>query len=104
MVVFQSTIELPQVAVVGSQSSGKSSILETLVARDFLPRGSDICIHRPLVLHLLQTKRKPDGSKEKYEEFLHLPSKRFYDFNEIQREIQIFLDFIYYCTCFVFRY
>ncbi|KAE8668256.1 Dynamin-related protein 3B [Hibiscus syriacus] len=38
----QSTIELPQVAVVGSQSSGKSSVLEALVGRDFLPRGSDI--------------------------------------------------------------
>ncbi|GMQ01461.1 hypothetical protein CsSME_00048105 [Camellia sinensis var. sinensis] len=84
----QSTIELPQVAVVGSQSSGKSSVLEALVGRDFLPRGSDICTRRPLVLQLLQTKRKPDGSEEEYGEFLHLPSKRFYDFNEIRREIQ----------------
>ncbi|THG03110.1 hypothetical protein TEA_001286 [Camellia sinensis var. sinensis] len=99
----QSTIELPQVAVVGSQSSGKSSVLEALVGRDFLPRGSDICTRRPLVLQLLQTKRKPDGSEEEYGEFLHLPSKRFYDFNEIRREIQVFFDFIYYCACFVFE-
>ncbi|XVF67295.1 hypothetical protein PTKIN_Ptkin10aG0109600 [Pterospermum kingtungense] len=84
----QSTIELPQVAVVGSQSSGKSSVLEALVGRDFLPRGSDICTRRPLVLQLLQTKRKPDGSEEEYGEFLHLPGKRFYDFSEIRREIQ----------------
>ncbi|KAK8568293.1 hypothetical protein V6N13_106229 [Hibiscus sabdariffa] len=84
----QSTIELPQVAVVGSQSSGKSSVLESLVGRDFLPRGSDICTRRPLVLQLLQTKRKPDGSEEEYGEFLHLPGKRFYDFSEIRREIQ----------------
>ncbi|CAL5434674.1 unnamed protein product [Camellia sinensis] len=66
----------------------KSSVLEALVGRDFLPRGSDICTRRPLVLQLLQTKRKPDGSEEEYGEFLHLPSKRFYDFNEIRREIQ----------------
>ncbi|XP_075110856.1 dynamin-related protein 3A [Nicotiana tabacum] len=84
----QSTIELPQVAVVGSQSSGKSSVLEALVGRDFLPRGSDICTRRPLVLQLIQTKRKPDGTEEEWGEFLHLPGKRFFDFNEIRREIQ----------------
>ncbi|KAG4195662.1 hypothetical protein ERO13_A06G130000v2 [Gossypium hirsutum] len=75
-------------AVVGSKSSGKSSVLESIVGRDFLPRGSDICIHRPLVLQFLQTKCKPDGSDEEYGEFLHLPGKRFYDFSEIRREIQ----------------
>ncbi|XP_057496425.1 dynamin-related protein 3A-like [Actinidia eriantha] len=84
----QSTIELPQVAVVGSQSSGKSSVLESLVGRDFLPRGSDICTRRPLVLQLLQTKRKDDGSEEEYGEFLHFPGKRFHDFIEIRKEIQ----------------
>ncbi|KAI8019096.1 Dynamin-related protein 1E [Camellia lanceoleosa] len=31
---------LPSVAVVGGQSSGKSSVLESIVGRDFLPRGS----------------------------------------------------------------
>ena len=51
-------LDLPQVAVVGSQSSGKSSVLESLVGRDFLPRGPDICTRRPLVLQLvsLQTR------------------------------------------------
>ncbi|MCL7034211.1 hypothetical protein MKW94_030674 [Papaver nudicaule] len=84
-----STIELPQVAVVGSQSSGKSSVLEALVGRDFLPRGSDICTRRPLVLQLLQTKRKSDGgADEEYGEFLHLPKKKFFDFSDIRREIQ----------------
>ncbi|KAF8377401.1 hypothetical protein HHK36_030778 [Tetracentron sinense] len=83
-----STIVLPQVAVVGSQSSGKSSVLEALVGRDFLPRGSEICTRRPLVLQLLQTKRKPDGTEEEYGEFLHLPKKKFYNFSEIRWEIQ----------------
>ncbi|KAI5313749.1 PREDICTED: dynamin-related [Prunus dulcis] len=85
----QSTIELPQVAVVGSQSSGKSSVLEALVGRDFLPRGSEICTRRPLVLQLLQTKRNPDGTDEEYGEFLHVPGRRFHDFSEIRREIQL---------------
>jgi hypothetical protein len=47
-------IPLPQVAVVGSQSSGKSSVLEALVGRDFLPRGPEICTRRPLVLQLVK--------------------------------------------------
>ncbi|KAG5548430.1 hypothetical protein RHGRI_013949 [Rhododendron griersonianum] len=85
----RSTMELPQVAVVGSQSSGKSSVLESLVGRDFLPRGSDICTRMPLVLQLLQTNRNySGGSVEEYGEFLHLPGKRFYDFAEIRKEIQ----------------
>ncbi|CAF1218806.1 unnamed protein product, partial [Rotaria sordida] len=33
------TLTLPQIAVVGSQSAGKSSVLENIVGRDFLPRG-----------------------------------------------------------------
>ncbi|CAN7032399.1 unnamed protein product [Brassica rapa subsp. trilocularis] len=86
----QSSIELPQVAVVGSQSSGKSSVLEALVGRDFLPRGNDICTRRPLVLQLLQTKSKSNGgSDEEWGEFLHLPNnRRIYDFSEIRREIE----------------
>lgn len=46
----QSPIDLPQIAVIGSQSSGKSSVLENIVGKDFLPRGSGIVTRRPLVL------------------------------------------------------
>jgi len=35
------------------QSSGKSSVLENLVGRDFLPRGSGIVTRRPLLLQLI---------------------------------------------------
>jgi dynamin 1-like protein len=48
-------VDLPQIVVVGSQSSGKSSVLETIVGRDFLPRGSGIVTRRPLVLQLIHT-------------------------------------------------
>ncbi|EOA29925.1 hypothetical protein CARUB_v10013019mg [Capsella rubella] len=86
----QSSIKLPQVAVVGSQSSGKSSVLEALVGRDFLPRGNDICTRRPLLLQLVQTKpRSEGGSDEEWGEFLHHEvGKRIYDFSEIRREIE----------------
>ncbi|XP_078167811.1 dynamin-related protein 3A-like [Carex rostrata] len=83
-----STIDLPQVAVVGSQSSGKSSVLEALVGRDFLPRGSDICTRRPLVLQLVHCPQKTDGQGDEWGEFLHLPGKRFFDFQEIKKEIE----------------
>ena len=35
----QNPVDLPQITVIGSQSSGKSSCLENIVGRDFLPRG-----------------------------------------------------------------
>ncbi|KAM7459612.1 hypothetical protein LguiA_036606 [Lonicera macranthoides] len=88
-----SEIQLPQVAVIGSQSSGKSSVLEALVGRDFLPRGSGICTRRPLVLQLenrplVQSDCNDDGLELEWGEFRHLPQKRFYDFSQIRREIQ----------------
>uniref|UniRef100_A0A8C1EWD8 Si:dkey-32e23.4 n=2 Tax=Cyprinus carpio carpio TaxID=630221 RepID=A0A8C1EWD8_CYPCA len=56
-------IQLPQIVVVGSQSSGKSSVLESLVGRDFLPRGSGIVTRRPLVLQLVNV--PPLGERRK---------------------------------------
>ncbi|KAG6680058.1 hypothetical protein I3842_13G020700 [Carya illinoinensis] len=75
---------LPSVAVVGGQSSGKSSVLESIVGRDFLPRGSGIVTRRPLVLQLHKTE---DGSQE-YAEFLHLVRRKFTDFSLVRKEIQ----------------
>ena len=46
----KNSIELPQIVVIGAQSSGKSSVLESIVGRDFLPRGSGIVTRCPLVL------------------------------------------------------
>uniref|UniRef100_A0A7N0TQV6 Uncharacterized protein n=1 Tax=Kalanchoe fedtschenkoi TaxID=63787 RepID=A0A7N0TQV6_KALFE len=73
---------LPSIAVVGGQSSGKSSVLESIVGKDFLPRGSGIVTRRPLVLQL----HKLDGGRE-YAEFLHLPGKKFTDFAAVRKEI-----------------
>ncbi|KAK3222204.1 hypothetical protein Dsin_009229 [Dipteronia sinensis] len=74
---------LPSVAVVGGQSSGKSSVLESVVGRDFLPRGSGIVTRRPLVLQLHKIERGTD-----YAEFLHAPRKKFTDFAAVRKEIQ----------------
>ncbi|XP_022737244.1 dynamin-related protein 1E-like isoform X2 [Durio zibethinus] len=75
---------LPSVVVVGGQSSGKSSVLESIVGRDFLPRGSGIVTRRPLVLQL----HKTEQWVQEYGEFLHLPKKKFTDFSMVRREIQ----------------
>eukprot|EP00268_Persea_americana_P038808 TRINITY_DN3844_c0_g1_i9.p1 TRINITY_DN3844_c0_g1~~TRINITY_DN3844_c0_g1_i9.p1 ORF type:complete len:614 (-),score=135.94 TRINITY_DN3844_c0_g1_i9:341-2182(-) len=75
---------LPSVAVVGGQSSGKSSVLESIVGRDFLPRGSGIVTRRPLVLQL----HKTEGGQAEFAEFLHLPKRRFTDFSMVRKEIQ----------------
>ncbi|AQZ16619.1 VPS1 (YKR001C) [Zygosaccharomyces parabailii] len=115
----QSPIDLPQITVVGSQSSGKSSVLENIVGRDFLPRGTGIVTRRPLILQLINRRQKKDANKanvnsaskdladlkmhdepkrldtggqsednaEEWGEFLHLPGKKFYNFDEIRQEI-----------------
>ena len=136
-----SLLNLPQIVVVGGQSSGKSSVLEAIVGRSFLPRGCGIVTRRPLVLQLYNTTLPPfsnsaddvaditntyndentirkgnttngnqkaatkqqqqqannsNGSKktareilpgDEWGEFLHLPGRRFHDFDDIREEI-----------------
>ncbi|XP_053300111.1 dynamin-3 isoform X7 [Pleuronectes platessa] len=74
-------LDLPQIAVVGGQSAGKSSVLENFVGRDFLPRGSGIVTRRPLILQLV-------NHKAEYAEFLHCKGKKFVDFDEVRSEIE----------------
>lgn len=84
-------IDLPQIVVVGSQSSGKSSVLENIVGRDFLPRGSGIVTRRPLVLQLINraagtnangvkedisTAGDKSANADEWGEFLHIPGDR----------------------------
>ncbi|XP_056907014.1 dynamin-1-like protein isoform X1 [Takifugu flavidus] len=99
-------IQLPQIVVVGTQSSGKSSVLESLVGRDILPRGTGIVTRRPLILQLVHV--DPEDCKKTTEEnaskkngrlykgidgeewgkFLHTKNKIFTDFDEIRQEIE----------------
>lgn len=117
------SLDLPILSIIGSQSSGKSSILETIVGKDFLPRGTGIVTRRPLVLQLTnvaedsplihqydhysnnsspepesheftlehhlkqQQGYKPEILNE-WGEFLHIPGRRFYNFEDIRKEIE----------------
>ncbi|KAJ3519563.1 hypothetical protein NM208_g14079 [Fusarium decemcellulare] len=96
------SLDLPQIVVVGSQSAGKSSVLENIVGRDFLPRGSGIVTRRPLILQLINVpddENAPDPSSDPYRspgaarrsewaEFHHIPNRRFNDFTDVKREIE----------------
>ncbi|CAG01620.1 unnamed protein product [Tetraodon nigroviridis] len=95
LTVGAETIQLPQIVVVGTQSCGKSSVLEGLVGRDFLPRGPGIVTRRPLVLQLtnvapLKTRAElHNGVKaEEWGVFLHCKNQIFTDFLEIRQEIE----------------
>ena len=85
--VGRESIQLPQIAVVGTQSTGKSSVLENLVGRDFLPRGTGIVTRRPLVLQLVHINPEDADSSWGWGKFLHTGDKKFYDFSEIRDEI-----------------
>ncbi|KAK1167276.1 dynamin-1-like protein isoform X2 [Acipenser oxyrinchus oxyrinchus] len=95
--VGSDVIQLPQIAVVGTQSSGKSSVLESLVGKDLLPRGTGVVTRRPLILQLVnlspEDRRKAAGEEngiesEEWGKFLHTKNKIYTDFDEIRQEIE----------------
>jgi dynamin 1-like protein len=76
-------------------------VLENIVGRDFLPRGSGIVTRRPLILQLINIPSDEDildgdgvqhpGSaamREEWAEFHHIPNRRFTNFQDVKREIE----------------
>ena len=83
-------ISLPQIVAIGSQSAGKSSVLENIVGREVLPRNAGICTRRPLKLDLIQVEREEVVDGETYKEwatFKHLPDKVFTEWADVRQEI-----------------
>ncbi|OEU21105.1 dynamin GTPase [Fragilariopsis cylindrus CCMP1102] len=97
-------LDLPQIVVVGGQSSGKSSVLEGIVGRSFLPRGTGIVTRRPLILTLVNTRtpgyehsqessenQDPNSDSDdvgvEWGEFVHMPGRKFHSFQQIRVEI-----------------
>lgn len=68
------------IACVSMQSSGKSSVLEAVVGKDFLPRGTGIVTRRPLVLQLV---RLEDPNAQEYGEFLHNNRQKMTNFGRV---------------------
>ncbi|KAI5781430.1 P-loop containing nucleoside triphosphate hydrolase protein [Geopyxis carbonaria] len=76
-------LTLPSIVVIGSQSSGKSSVLEAIVGHEFLPKGANMVTRRPIELTLINT---PNSAAE-YGEFPALGLGKVSDFSQIQRTL-----------------
>jgi GTPase SAR1 family protein len=67
------SISLPEIVVVGDQSSGKSSLLQSIILRDILPKGNGIVTKCPI---RVTVKNIPPG--EEYAIFPSLDDKKYY--------------------------
>ncbi|KAI4087458.1 MAG: hypothetical protein LQ344_006794 [Seirophora lacunosa] len=83
MIGQSNALVLPSIVVIGSQSSGKSSVLEAIVGHEFLPKGSNMITRRPIELTLVNT---PDATAE-YGEFPALGLGKITDFSHIQKTL-----------------
>jgi len=85
---LQKYINLPRIVVVGTQSGGKSSVLESIVGLDFLPRGDGVVTRRPLELRLVHI---PESDQTRLADswavFAACPDKIFTNFDDVRAEI-----------------
>jgi len=75
-------IDLPMIVAVGDQSAGKSSVIERMMGREILPKGSGIVTRRPLIIQMCNIQ----DSVDKYE-FAHAPGKIFSSEAQVMQEI-----------------
>lgn len=74
--------------MLGTQSAGKSSLLESIVGLDFLPRGDGVVTRRPLEMRLVH---RSDTAKP-WAFFGVDKEKKFFDFELVRKEIEILTD------------
>ena len=79
---LQKYIRLPRIVTLGVQSSGKSSVLESIVGLNFLPRNEGVCTRRPLELRLVHS----TGSVKPYAVFEGIDGK-LEDFSKVRDTI-----------------
>jgi len=80
-------IKLPRICSLGTQSSGKSSVLESIVGLDFLPRGDGVVTRRPLELRLCHI-----NSGEPWAIFEERKGTKFTDFIKVRETIEALTD------------
>ena len=85
--IDKENLKLPKICVLGSPSSGKSSVLESILDLDILPRGDGIVTRRPLELHLHHI-----NSGEPYAIFEEKKDIKFTDFKKVQDTIDELTD------------
>lgn len=69
--------------MLGSQSVGKSSVLESIVGKDFLPRGKGIVTRRPIEIQMINI---PKDEKD-YVVFSDGKGEKIYNLEEVRKEI-----------------
>ena len=80
-------IKLPRICSLGTQSSGKSSVLESIVGLDFLPRGDGVVTRRPLELRLCHI-----NSGQPWAIFEERKGVKFTDFVKVRETIEALTD------------
>jgi dynamin 1-like protein len=88
---LQNYISLPRIATCGTQSSGKSSLVESVVGIDFLPRGGGVVTRRPLELRLVHLNHM-DYPKETSWAVFDQTQKKYENFDDVTREIDRLTD------------
>ena len=69
---YSGKIQLPQIVVIGNQSSGKSTLLESIIGHEFLPKGTGIVTRRPAIIQLFHQK----DQHQMHAEFVHKKGKQ----------------------------
>ena len=80
-------IKLPRICSLGTQSSGKSSVLESIVGLDFLPRGEGVVTRRPLELRLYHIE-----SDEPWAIFEERNKTKYTNFTKVKETIEELTD------------
>ena len=80
---LKENINLPRICVIGKQSSGKTSVLESIIGLDILPKGDRIVNRRALELHLNHI-----NSGEPWAEFEERKDIKFTDFTKLEETIE----------------
>eukprot|EP00932_Pfiesteria_piscicida_P002885 SRR837773.12804.p1 GENE.SRR837773.12804~~SRR837773.12804.p1 ORF type:complete len:806 (+),score=265.56 SRR837773.12804:59-2476(+) len=85
---LQKFISLPRLVAIGTQSSGKSSLVESIVGRDFLPRGGGVVTRRPLELRLVHLNSQEYKEGDAWAVFDKISDKKYTNFDEVRQEIE----------------
>ena len=64
-----SKVEIPKIVVVGTQSSGKSSVLNSLIGMDILPTGKQMVTRTPLHLEIVHSYQNTTESFAEFGEY-----------------------------------
>ena len=81
--------DFPAIVVIGSQSSGKSSVIESIIGRHLLPRGTNMVTRCPVVINLYHE----EYLEKDYAQFASTDwdqnPQRIEDFGRVRNEIFI---------------